>query len=148
MSLLRRIEQGQQTTTKGARMQVRRQPAAPARDAYMDLKARIQNKLISGLDPTMDVTRTDEVRHTIEEMYNNILAEEKIPLSRTERQRLFELIVAEILGFGVPESSAGLSSKSRNLQSLDTSLWLQVIPIAYFDNLISDNFGSKRPVFF
>jgi len=81
-------------------MQVRRQPASPARDAYRDLKTRIQNKLISGLDPTMDVTRTDDVRRTIEEMYNNILAEEKIPLSRTERQRLFDLIVAEILGFG------------------------------------------------
>ncbi|MBU0705367.1 MAG: Flp pilus assembly complex ATPase component TadA, partial [Chloroflexi bacterium] len=104
MSLLRRIEQGQQTTTQqssqSTKMQVRRQPASPARDAYLDLKTRIQNKLIAGLDPTMDVTRTDEVRRTIEEMYNNILAEEKIPLSRTERQRLFELIVAEILGFG------------------------------------------------
>ena len=104
MSLLRRIEQGQQTATQQpsqrTKMQVRRQPASPARDAYLDLKTRIQNRLIAGLDPTMDVTRTDEVRRTIEEMYNNILAEEKIPLSRTERQRLFELIVAEILGFG------------------------------------------------
>ena len=79
---------------------MRRRPASPARDAYLDLKTRIQHKLISELDPTMDVTRTDEVRRTIEEMYNNILAEEKIPLSRSERQRLFELIVAEILGLG------------------------------------------------
>ncbi|MEA3340060.1 MAG: CpaF family protein [Chloroflexota bacterium] len=104
MSLLRRIEKGQQEGTQGpsrrTKMQVRRQPASPARDAYRDLKSRIQNKLIASLDPTMDVTRTDEVRRTIEEMYNDILAEEKIPLSRTERQRLFELIVAEILGFG------------------------------------------------
>jgi pilus assembly protein CpaF len=104
MSLLRRIEQGQQTTTRdssqGAEMRVRRQPASPARDAYMDLKTRIQNKLIAELDPTMDVARTEEVRRTIEEMYNNILAEEQIPLSRSERQRLFELIVAEILGLG------------------------------------------------
>jgi len=104
MSLLRRIEQGQQTVTQQPsqrdRVQVRRQPASPARDAYLDLKTRIQNKLIASLDPTMDVTRTDEVRRTIEEMYNDILAEEKIPLSRTERQRLFDLIVAEILGFG------------------------------------------------
>jgi pilus assembly protein CpaF len=81
-------------------LQVRRKPASPTRDAYIDLKARIQNKLIAELDPTMDVTKTDEVRRTIEDMYNNILAEEKIPLSRSERQRLFELIVAEILGLG------------------------------------------------
>jgi pilus assembly protein CpaF len=66
----------------------------------MDLKTRIQNKLIADLDPTMDISRTDEVRHTIEEMYDNILAEEHIVLSRAERQRLFEQIVSEILGYG------------------------------------------------
>jgi pilus assembly protein CpaF len=80
-------------------MQVRRR-AAPSRDAYMDLKTRIQNKLIAELDPTMDVTRTDEVRKTIEELYDNILAEEARVLSRAERQRLFEQIVSEILGLG------------------------------------------------
>ncbi len=103
MSLLKRIERerqaaGQQPAQK--EMRVRRQPASPARDAYLDLKTRIQQKLIAELDPTMDVTRTDEVRRTIEEMYTNILAEEHIVLSRSERQRLFEQIVAEILGLG------------------------------------------------
>lgn len=104
MSLLRRIEREKQTATReaprGAELQVRRQPVPPVRDAYLDIKTRIQNKLIADLDPTMDVTRTDEVRRTIEEMYNNILAEEHIVLSRAERQRLFEQIVAEILGLG------------------------------------------------
>lgn len=104
MSLLRRIEQEKQSTSQDggqkSELQVRRRPATPARDAYMDLKTRIQNKLISDLDPTMDVTKTDEVRRTIEEMYNNILAEEHIVLSRAERQRLFENIVSEILGLG------------------------------------------------
>jgi pilus assembly protein CpaF len=104
MSLLKRIERERQTTGQSPaaqkEMRVRRQPASPARDAYMDLKTRIQNKLIAELDPTMDVTKTDEVRRTIEEMYQNILADEHIVLSRSERQRLFEQIVAEILGLG------------------------------------------------
>jgi len=104
VSLLKRIEKERQTSGQASSgksaMRVRRQPASPARDAYVDLKARIQNKLIADLDPTMDVSKTDEVRHTIEEMYNNILAEEHIVLSRAERQRLFEQIVAEILGLG------------------------------------------------
>jgi pilus assembly protein CpaF len=104
VSLLKRIERerqvpGQQQPAQ-KEMRVRRQPASPARDAYLDLKTRIQQKLISELDPTMDVTKTDEVRRTIEEMYNNILTEEHIVLSRSERQRLFEQIVAEILGLG------------------------------------------------
>jgi len=102
VSLLRRIEKERQTGQPGApsEVRVRRQPAAPARDAYMDLKTRIQAKLIAELDPTMDVSQTEEVRRTIEEMYGTILAEEHIVLSRSERQRLFEQIVAEILGLG------------------------------------------------
>jgi pilus assembly protein CpaF len=111
MSLLKRIERERQTTaeqqpspaqrpSQRAELRVRRQPASPVRDAYLDLRTRIQNKLIADLDPTMDVTRTDQVRHTIEEMFNELLAEEAIPLSRVERQQLFEQIVAEILGLG------------------------------------------------
>jgi pilus assembly protein CpaF len=48
----------------------------------------------------MDVTRTDEVRRTIQDLFEQILTEENIVLSRPERARLFEQIAAEILGFG------------------------------------------------
>lgn len=105
MSLLKRIEKERQTATQEpspgmSDLRARRQPIATPRDAYVDLKTRIQNKLIADLDPTMDVTRTDEVRRTIEGMFNDILTEEQVVLSRAERQRLFEQIVAEILGLG------------------------------------------------
>ena len=108
MSLLRRIERGQETDgeesqSKLAELRVRRQPAASARDAYADLKTRVQNRLIAELDPSMDVSKTDEVRGNIEELFDTILSEEGIILSRAERQRLFEQIVAEILGFGPME---------------------------------------------
>jgi pilus assembly protein CpaF len=103
MSLLKRIEKSQQPVEAPSRLKelrVRRPVVAPARDAYMDLKNRIQDRLIAELDPAMDISQTDEVRRTIEEMYDTILAQESIILSRTERQRLFEQIVAEILGYG------------------------------------------------
>ena len=104
MSLLKRIEKGQEPTTgapsKLSELRVRRQPAAASRDAYMDLKTRVQNKLIAELDPSMDVSQTDEVRSNIEELFDTVLSEEGIILSRAERQRLFEQIVAEILGYG------------------------------------------------
>ncbi|NJC95179.1 MAG: CpaF family protein [Anaerolineae bacterium] len=48
----------------------------------------------------MDITRTEEVRRTIQDLFEQILAEENIVLSRPERARLFEQIAAEILGFG------------------------------------------------
>ncbi len=66
----------------------------------MDLKTRVQNRLITEMDPSTDVSRTNEVRATIKEMYDAILQEESIILGRKERDALFEQIVAEILGLG------------------------------------------------
>jgi pilus assembly protein CpaF len=74
--------------------------SSAAQDTYQDLKTRVQNKLISGIDPGMDVSRTGDVRRTIQELFEQILNEENIVLSRPERARMFEQIAAEILGFG------------------------------------------------
>jgi len=120
MSLLKRIEQGgsssggQSSSGSGSQggggegsrlssLQSRRVNApitSPQAGSYFDLKVRVQNKLLSELDPSMDITRTDEVRRTIQDLFEQILAEENIVLSRPERARLFEQIAAEILGFG------------------------------------------------
>ncbi len=115
MSLLRRLEQGQggQTAStpaasdadKGSRlgnMQSRRVavPTGGQHDAYLDLKSRVQNRLLSELDPTTDVTKVNEVRSTIQELFEQILSEESLVLSRPEKARLFEQICAEILGLG------------------------------------------------
>jgi pilus assembly protein CpaF len=110
MSILRRITngdnpQGSQSSnadTSPTAGGVRRPgvPAGPNQDTLQDLKTRVQNKLLAGLDPTMDVTKTTEVRRTIQELFEQILNEENIVLSRPERARLFEQIAAEILGFG------------------------------------------------
>jgi pilus assembly protein CpaF len=119
MSLLKRIEQGQgssgssgqppdnqgggEGSSRLSSLQARRVNApitSPQAGSYFDLKTRVQNKLLSELDPAMDITRTDEVRRTIQDLFEQILAEENIVLSRPERARLFEQIAAEILGFG------------------------------------------------
>jgi pilus assembly protein CpaF len=85
-------------------LQPARRVAAPniptAQDTYQDLKSRVQSKLISGLDPTSDPSKVAEVRRTIQELFEQILAEENIVLSRPERARMFEQIAAEILGLG------------------------------------------------
>ena len=71
-----------------------------SQETYQDLKNRVQTKLLSGLDPSMDVTKTADVRKTIQDLFEQILNEENIVLSRAERARLFEQISAEILGYG------------------------------------------------
>ena len=103
MSLLKRIGQPQateqQAPSRMRELRVRR-PMAPARDTYHDVKNLVQNRLIAELDPKIDVSQTDEVRTTIEDLFDTILSEENIILGRAERQRLFDQIVAEILGLG------------------------------------------------
>ena len=113
MSLLKRIEQGQTTTTSSGnsgkstsqlgKIQSKDGPVggtSSQSDTYSDLKTRVQNRLLAELDPTMDVTRVGEVRNTIQELFEQVLAEENIVLTRQERHRLFEQIAAEILGLG------------------------------------------------
>jgi pilus assembly protein CpaF len=111
MSILKRLQGGEggQNTggvgtdqLKNSALQARRVavPTTPAQEQYQDLKSRVQNKLLSGLDPTMDVSKVGEVRRTIQDLFEQILNEENIVLSRPERARLFEQIAAEILGFG------------------------------------------------
>lgn len=69
-------------------------------DNFLDLKNRVQHKLIAELDPKLDLTKTDEVRRNVEDIFNEILDSENIVLTRVDRARLFEAVAAEILGFG------------------------------------------------
>lgn len=120
MSLLKRIEQGQGgqsnspasseehgraggESSRLSQLQTKRTNApatSPQAGTYYDLKTRVQNKLLAELDPSMDITKTEEVKRTILELFEQILTEENIVLSRPERARLFEQIAAEILGLG------------------------------------------------
>jgi pilus assembly protein CpaF len=115
MSILKRIQGGTPGGTppsssgggggeqRPSNLQARRTSAPnipSAQETYQDLKGRVQSKLISGLDPSTDPSRISEVRKTILELFEQILAEENIVLSRPERARMYEQIAAEILGFG------------------------------------------------
>jgi pilus assembly protein CpaF len=115
MSILRRLqggENGQQNSGTGdgetppaANVPARRiTTTAPtttaAQGTYQDLKTRVQNKLLSTIDISADISKVAEVRRTIQELFEQILTEENIVLSRPERARLFEQIAAEILGLG------------------------------------------------
>jgi pilus assembly protein CpaF len=115
MSLLKRIEQGtninsnkvdpdgEESRSKLVNLQSRRVTPpgiSNQRDTLSDLKTRVQNRLLAELDPSMDVSKISEVRNTIQDLFDQVLAEENIILTRPEKFRLFEQIAAEILGFG------------------------------------------------
>jgi pilus assembly protein CpaF len=116
MSLLKRLQQNEGATTppiEGSPSATKSESVASvgprgyvppfpttSQNTYLDLKIRVQNKLLANLDPTLDVTKTEEVRKKILDLFDQILNEERIILSKPERMRLFDQIAAEILGFG------------------------------------------------
>ena len=79
-------------------------PAVPGpsqrENNLFELKRKVQTALIAELDPKTDLSQTTQVRRQIEELFNRILEQQNINLARQDRQRLFEAIAAEILGYG------------------------------------------------
>ncbi len=110
MSLLKRI--GATPGATGHLPGTPATPAAPARlgappaqrreeeNSTIELRQRVQQRLINELDPRLDLSNVARVRQQVEEIFNTILDSENIVLSRSERARLFESIAADILGFG------------------------------------------------
>jgi pilus assembly protein CpaF len=104
VSLLRRLEgNGNGSAGRDAgQSKIRRMPTTPTpdvRDAYRELKSRIQTRLISELE-NEDLGDRAGVEEKIRELFDTLLAQENIILSRVERGRMFDQIVSEILGFG------------------------------------------------
>src|SRR5579884_1399902 len=71
---------------------------SPARDRALqlnrDLKSRVKARLIAELDPSMDLSRHDEVRQRLQVLFDQIVETESVILTRAERQRLFEALAA------------------------------------------------------
>jgi len=117
VSLLKRIERGQtpdgdepgQAGQPGAaQMRQRREAMAGVvgQVSGVDVKDLVQRRLLEDLGPgeTFDLTKSEELRARIDELFNQILMQENIVLARHERRRLHEQIVAELLGYGPLES--------------------------------------------
>ena len=69
-------------------------------DSFNELKLRVQHRLINELDPKLDLGNKAKVHKQVEEVFQAILDGESIVLTRSERQRMFEAIAADIIGLG------------------------------------------------
>ncbi len=74
----------------------------PGHIGGVDIRERVQRRLLEDLGPgeTFDLSKSEELRTRIDELFNNILQEENIVLARNERRRMHEQIVADLLGYG------------------------------------------------
>jgi pilus assembly protein CpaF len=68
--------------------------------SYAQVRDKVQRRLVAELSPTVSADNPEVVRRTLERIFNDTLLEEGLPLSRTERNELFEKIVADVLGYG------------------------------------------------
>src|SRR3979411_2255134 len=117
MSLLKRLEHGGAAPTapaapapSDAANSASSAPAEPAfrpspvqtqaTEAQRSLKDRVKRKLISELDPSLDTAQVDEVRHRLKSLFDQIIDAENLVLTRAEKERLFEELAADVIGFG------------------------------------------------
>jgi purine nucleosidase len=100
-------------------------------DPLKELKQRIQEQLSAKLDPALDVTKPDQVREQLQKLYERILAQENIILSRVERERLFESILDDILAelqgkLPSPLSEPGHEFLARKLREAETPVTILI----------------------
>jgi pilus assembly protein CpaF len=78
---------------------LRKQPG-PEGDNFAELRSRVQQKLIQEIGPNADFSQAGEMRKRIQTLFEAALETEGTQLTRADRTRLFEQIVADILGYG------------------------------------------------
>lgn len=130
MSLLKRIEKGQtpggggeggqqsqqpqpsgggglssltpKSQEAGSGLRQRRESMFDMVSGQVDVKDLVTQRLLKELSPgeTFDLSKSEEIRNRIDDLFNSILAEENIVLAKNERKRLRDQIVADMLGFG------------------------------------------------
>ncbi len=76
------------------------QAQTQASEAQRSLKDRVKRKLISELDPSLDTAMVDEVRLRLKNLFDQIIEAENLVLTRAEKERLFEELAADVIGFG------------------------------------------------
>lgn len=72
--------------------------------AYAQLRDRIQQRLLAELNPTAMRGDNAEVRQVVERLFNETLVELGLPMSRIERNDIFDQLLADILGLGPLET--------------------------------------------
>ena len=92
---------------------------------YAVIREHVQRRLLAELSPAVDTGNVVEVRRALEHIFTETLAEEQLPLSRTERSDLFEQIVADILGYGPIEPLLRDDSITEVLVNGPDQVWIE-----------------------
>ncbi|RMH38555.1 MAG: CpaF family protein [Gammaproteobacteria bacterium] len=75
-------------------------PSGDFPPAFIVIKDKVQQELLNEFNQSPITLDIESGRQTIEPIFSRALASAGLVLSRAERQQLFDMIVADILGFG------------------------------------------------
>jgi len=71
---------------------------------YSTVRDDVQDRLLSELNPAVSGADNDEVRRAVERIFSEIVIERNLPLSRSERAAMLDMVIADILGLGPLET--------------------------------------------
>ncbi len=83
-----------------AQLVLQMQTAPASLENFASVRERVQEQLLTDINPGSELLAPEKARQVIEPIFNDALVEEKLILNRSERADLFEMILAEILGYG------------------------------------------------
>ncbi|MGL4649529.1 MAG: CpaF family protein [Caldilineaceae bacterium] len=67
---------------------------------YVLVRDRVHARLLSEINPSVQRANDAEVRRQLERIYQDVLSELALPLSRNEREAYLKQVIADIMGFG------------------------------------------------
>ncbi len=69
-------------------------------EALASVLDQVQRRLLAEISPTTDMNSREQVLPTIDYIFNEVVRESKLPLSRAEKEQLRKEVIANILGYG------------------------------------------------
>ena len=73
-------------------------------EALASILDQVQRRLLAEINPTTDMSSREQVLPTIDGIFNEVVRDSKVPLSRAEREEMRNAIIANILGYGPLEA--------------------------------------------
>ena len=100
-------------------------PLAANKQAYAQLKQRLHAKIITELRDSIDLSDVIAVRREIERHFNRFMSEEDIILNRSERTKLQNQVIAEILGYGPIQELINDDNVSEIMVNGKSQVWIE-----------------------
>jgi len=101
------------------------QQRATGEQSIAQLRQRLHAKIISELRDSVDLSDDLGVRREIERLFGRFMADEDIILNRTERAKLQNQVIAEILGYGPIQELINDDSVSEIMVNGPSQVWIE-----------------------